>query len=199
MVLEGEFDKIKQQYKNEFPTADYDTVRSWLLPTAQQYLQKIVVGNEGIKVLHLDEVQCVMGHHIFNYGDFEKVKEKANKDGKPLLMRDFYMPTLCYALAAFATNAANLQVVMTGTNFFSPVCFNPGSALKPDQCQLHGKFPENWVMNELVDKYFDLVSLQGHPVHGDKFRDVIRDTGISETPCCTVFSSVPTKGIRGTR
>lgn len=175
MVLEMEFDKITQQYKNKFPTADYDKVRSWLLPTAQQYLQKIVVGNEGIKVLHLDEVQCIMGHHIFNSGDYEEVKEKAKKDGKPLLMRDFYMPTLCCALAAFASNAANPQVVMTGTNFFSPVRFNPGSALKPNQCQLHGKFPENWVMNELVDKYFDLLSLQGHPVHGDKFRDVIRD------------------------
>jgi hypothetical protein len=197
-ILEGKLDKISKRYKSEFPAADYREVRSWLLPAAQQYLQNIVAKNKGIKVLHLDEVQCVMGNHIFNSWDYEKMKENAKKGGKPLVMRDFYMPTLCYALEAFASDDSYPQVVMTGTHFFSPGWFNPGPAWKLNQCRLHGKFPEKWVMDELVDKYFDLVSLQRHPVYGEKLRDVIRDISENRRVVQFFLASLK-KQINGTR
>ena len=165
-VLAGRFRAIGQQHEEAFKQASYRRVMDWLVPVAQDYLKEQYQGSK-LKVLHFDEVQKLMGNCMISERNYETKRGEAE-------FRDLFMPAFCEALDRFSADPNNPRVVLSGTNFFSPLQFNPGSTMKVKHLHLPGRFPSRWVMDELIHKYFDFSDvLENDQVLKSEFEQVI--------------------------
>jgi hypothetical protein len=109
------------------------------------------VQTSAVVVVHVDEAQVLMGHVL--------VTRSMPVDswlGNPAALRSFALPQLCDYLNVLANRWPNIVIVMTGTNAFSSLVLNAGSQLKVGHIPLLGRFPVDWVMQELVGPHFEL-------------------------------------------
>ena len=107
-------------------------------------LKKMGLAKESHAILHIDEIQTVMG-------STEITPETWDDEQDPF---DMIMPALCSKLVEIMHEYPHLRCVLTGTNFFANLVLSPGSAVKPDFIDLGGTFPAEWVMEALIRKYF---------------------------------------------
>ena len=166
-VLLKKFEAIADEKKDEFPSASYADIKKWFLPAAEAYIYDLKNANPNIKVIHFDEVQQLMGYCMVSSDNFDSVRLQAT-------MEDFFMPAFCEGIHLFASQKENPSIIMSGTNFFSPLTFNPGSSMKVnDDLYLHGRFPKRWVIEQLLHKFFHLKVLEEDPVSKFAFENIV--------------------------
>ena len=158
----------KNEFKRETSQCEYEEIKNWLVPSAEKYVEELVNNNPDVKVLHFDEVQVLMGHYKVSSANFDDMKHKVQ-------LKDFFMPVLCQIIEQWTSRAGSPRFIMSGTNFFSPVQFNPGSARKVnDKFYLQGQFPPSWIIRKLMPKYFALEVLLNCPQCNPMFEKIIK-------------------------
>ncbi len=127
--------------------ASYEDWKSVLRPVITKLLRDKLgdaKGLAGLRVLHLDEAQTLMGNAIVSRTQWDATCEPWN----------MVMPTVCAVLQSLLNHDRNLRCVVSGTNFFAPLVLSTGSEAKTAPVALSGTFPPKWVMSNLVNKYF---------------------------------------------
>jgi hypothetical protein len=127
----------------------YEDWRSALIPPIREILLKSLV--KGPCVLHIDDIQTLMGTEIVTRKEWNDPKREKKRDPW-----DLVMPTTCSVLQAELTARPDLWCVLTGTNFFAPLVVSVGSEAKTKHILIDGTFEPQWVMKNLVKKYFNI-------------------------------------------
>jgi len=98
-------------------------------------------------VVHIDDAQTLMGTSVVSREQWDADKAK----GDPW---DLVMPTVCSVLNSHLNEFHDRRCVVSGTNFFARLVVSAGSEAKTDPIVIDGTFPPEWVMSNLVNKYF---------------------------------------------
>ena len=151
-IIKEKITELTTANEGERRTATYDkwkmelssVIRKILMVEIEQQINDL----EGSKMifLHVDEIQTMMGSEEVSRDDWSDKQDPCN----------MMMPSLCSTLVALMEERPNFRCILTGTNFFARLILNPGSEMKPDYVGLDGTFPVRWVMQQLVEKYFNI-------------------------------------------
>lgn len=101
-------------------------------------------------VLHIDDAQTLMGKKLVSREQWDEAVAK----NEACDAMDLVMPTACSVFQALLNEHKNLRCVVSGTNFFAPLVVSVGSVAKTTHIPIDGKFPPQWVWENLVVKYF---------------------------------------------
>lgn len=104
------------------------------------------LSQQGIRMLHFDEVQCLMGTKV------------VSRDEESENMFDYVLPAFGDAITALTSTSASLRVALSGTNFFVALVFNGGSQLKVNAYPMEGGFPLDYA-KKLLQKHFGFDSM----------------------------------------
>lgn len=133
----------KECYKSYFYPLFQKYVQSWI-SAAEELRSKT---NCSIVVLHLDEIQVLL--------PTIPPQQKGSSN-----IRDFILAALADTLNTLIVRLEDkswMRVILTGTNFFSPLAIQLASALKLLPIGISGSFPVDWVCDELLEKEFPLL------------------------------------------
>jgi hypothetical protein len=145
--MEADVDKIQEVMKaNVGQAKSYDDWRKALSPVIEQILSALVPTERSPYVLHVDDVQTMMGNVFARVVDWDEKVDPWN----------FVMPTLCGWLQSLMVASPDARCVLSGTNFFAPLVVNTGSVAETSFLSIDGTFPPDWVMKNLVQKYFQI-------------------------------------------
>jgi hypothetical protein len=69
---------------------------------------------------------------------------------------NFVMPILYVFLHCLMNSNPDVRCVVSGTNFFAPLVVDTGHAYRSSFISMDGTFLPDWVMKNLVQKYFQI-------------------------------------------
>lgn len=104
-------------------------------------------------VVHLDEAQVLMGEDLITRGVFDSMSI-LERSKLPMLLFAFSM--LRDGLNDLMLRWPSVYIVISGTNAFSGLVLNTGSELKVERITLIGRFRVDWLLCEIIDKYFNI-------------------------------------------
>lgn len=103
-------------------------------------------GDENTRfVVHFDEAQVLMSSNVVHREDVMVSQ----------VLYDYVFLTFCNMVASSISGAdSRIRVIISGTNFFAPLCLNVGSQLKHVNVGISGTFPLEWLFKEVIVPQF---------------------------------------------
>jgi len=136
-------EEVRGQSKEHYKVIFYPLFRALMRMWVSE-AQKLHVRQGKTVLLHLDEIQVFLP------------RSPPSVDAQTSV-RDCVLAALADVVNTCVVKQSTmswLRVIFTGTNFFSPLAIELGSALKFQSINITGSFPVSWVCTDLLDSEF---------------------------------------------